>query len=161
MALVIFNARYISSQDRNIMDNLESGMRYGATRPGVEEYPTESKNMNSGDFFNYIANRHGAEGYEGEHDGLFNQCGKTNLAEEEAKLEACPESIEWRTVLSLTKEDAHRVGLYTAQDWQKMLCRTMPKIAAKFNISLKNFVWNAAFHPIDKHGSDHHPHVHI
>lgn len=159
MSLVIFNARYISSEDRKA--NSKSGMRYGATRPGVEEYPAKSQNMNEEDFFNYIAGRKGAESYEGEPDGLFNQNGKADLEEEISKLEACPESLEWRAVFSLTKEDAHRVGLHTATDWQKVLCRIMPKVAEQFNISPQNLVWNAAFHPIDKHGSDHHPHVHI
>ncbi len=159
MGLVIFNARYISSKDREAYS--KGGMRYGATRLGVETYPTENKNMNEQDFVNYIAGRKGAENYEGEPDGLFNQNGKANLEEEIARLESYSESIEWRTVFSLAKEDAHRVGLYTAQDWQKVLCRIMPRVAQQFNISPQNLVWNAAFHPIDKNGSDHHPHVHI
>ena len=71
------------------------------------------------------------------------------------------DSVEWRFVLSFEKADLERSGYFSPAALQQLLAAKMPEIAKLYHISPEHMVWNAAFHPVDKKGREHHPHVHI
>ncbi len=158
----IWNARYYDpkSPDYKQMTPAQA-IDYAATREGVHVInEEEARYMTSQNAFQYIAQRRGVEHFGDSHDGLFNAFGKADLPEEIARASAS-NSIMWKGVLSLTKEDADRLGYTNAEAWRSLLCRQLPAVAQEHGISPANLVWCAAFHPIDKNGSDHHPHVHV
>lgn len=64
--------------------------------------------------------------------------------------------IVWRSVLSLTEEDAARLGFIERTKWENSLRATVPDVAAKMGIPETNLKWVAAFHKEKGH-----PHVHL
>ena len=59
-------------------------------------------------------------------------------------------------ILSLTREDATRLGYDNATAWRNLLRAHRNEIAAAMHIPPKDFRWYAAFH-----NEGHHPHVHM
>lgn len=169
MALVIWNARYLTPAARQREENQRSDMQYGATREGVQKLDETLRPMSDREGLDYIARRRGAEDFpeleeaerEAQGDGLFNAFGKADLQAEKQRMDEHPDSTEWRFVLSFEKQELQQSGYSSPQALQQLLAAHMPGIAQLHNISPENMVWNAAFHPVDKHGRDHHPHVHI
>lgn len=163
MALVLWRGLFITPEERNKAENTRSDMRYAATREGAEKLDAQLRpaRMRDAAGLHYIAKRRGVEAFEPEGDGLFNAGGKADLELEKQRMDAHPDSTEWRFILSFEKDDLQRAGYDSPLALQRLLTAKMPEIARLHNISPENLVWNAAFHPVDKHGRDHHPHAHI
>lgn len=64
--------------------------------------------------------------------------------------------IVWRTVLSLSEEDANRLGFTARSKWEDSVRASVTDAASKMGISETNLRWVAAFHQ-----EKHHPHVHL
>ena len=102
----------------------------------------------------YMANRPGVEKI-GAH-GLFSQF------DEDIDLKKCAEEVNnhkgivWTHVISLTREDAERLGYNNADAWKSLIRRYLNEIAEAHRIDVDNLQWYAAFH-----NTSHHPHVHI
>ena len=62
----------------------------------------------------------------------------------------------WTVILSLSREDAERLGFDSASRWRDFLRSERSEIAEQFHISQGNLRWYAAFH-----NEKHHPHVHL
>ncbi|MDE7398895.1 MAG: relaxase MobL [Oscillospiraceae bacterium] len=62
----------------------------------------------------------------------------------------------WSHVISLTREDAERLGYTTSEMWRSLIMRHADDIAKAQNIRLENLRWYAAFH-----NTAHHPHIHL
>jgi len=161
MALVIVNARHILPEDRNKPENARSDIRYGATREGVQKLNENLRPMSDNEGLNYIANRRGAESFDGDGDGLFGANGKADLDAAVKDFKDHPDSIEWRFVVSFEKEKLAAAGYNSAAAAQPLFASIMPDIGKMLNISPENLHWYAAYHPIDKNGQDHHPHFHV
>lgn len=177
MSLVNWRALYVDPAHRNDPEFARSDMRYGATRQGAQvldehlQPQEERQTMTHDEGLHYIAQRRGAMAYREEKkdqaietvygDGLFNAAGKADLEAECRRFDSCPDSIEWRAILSFRKEDLERSEYFSPRALQQLLSAKMPAIGKLHNISPENLVWNAAFHPVDKYGRDHHPHVHV
>ena len=105
-------------------------------------------------YVGYIAQRPRAERL-GQH-GLF-----TN-AEDDITLSRVAEEIAhhpgnvWLPIISLSREDAARLGYDNAQRWQNLLKEFAPKLAETMKIPWEEFRWYAAFHD-----EGHHPHIHM
>lgn len=75
-----------------------------------------------------------------------------NVADEVAN----HEGILWTHIVSLTREDAERLGYNNASKWKELLRRNTMKIAEAHKIDPSNLQWYAAFH-----NTTHHPHIHL
>ena len=62
----------------------------------------------------------------------------------------------WTVIISLSREDAERLGFDTAARWRDFLRSERSEIAEQFHIPQGNLRWYAAFH-----NEKHHPHVHL
>lgn len=102
----------------------------------------------------YYGERPGVEKL-GRH-GLFsftdNKIDIDKVAEEVAN----HKGILWTHVISLTREDAERLGYNNANKWKELLRRNTMKIAEAHKIAPSNLQWYAAFH-----NTTHHPHIHL
>ncbi len=117
---------------------------YIATREGVEKLPQEQKT-----YADYIATRPRSQ-------GLFTDAGKgINLRQLSKELNQYQGNL-WTVILSLSREDADRLGFDTATRWRDSLRSERSEIAEQFHISQGNLRWYAAFH-----NEKHHPHVHL
>ncbi len=159
---VVWNARYYDPKKPDIKQMTPAeAIEYGATREGTHIInEEETRFMEAKNAFQYIAHRRGVEYFENGSDGLFNAFGKADLVEETARA-AASNAIMWKGVLSFAKEDAERLGYTNVQAFRELLCRQLPAVAREHGISPENLVWSAAYHPVDKKGNDHHPHVHV
>lgn len=106
-------------------------------------------------YVNYIANRPGVVKLHGDTHGLFNMNGKADLKVELSKLKDL-KSVAWTHIISLKREDAHRLNFEDAESWRKVISANAPKIAKLYNIDMKNINILGAFH-----NEGHHPHVHL
>lgn len=117
---------------------------YIATREGVEKLPQEQKT-----YADYIATRPRSQ-------GLFSDEGvEINLRQLSRELNSYQGNL-WTVILSLSREDAERLGFDTATRWRDFLRSERSKIAEQFHIPQGNLRWYAAFH-----NEKHHPHVHL
>lgn len=138
-----------------------TNLLYNATREGAHLIDEQEKQyMESREALQYIGKRRGVEHVGDEADGLFNAYGKADLQYEIDQITAS-KAIQWRCVLSLTKEDAEQHSYTTVDSFRQLLNRHMGDVAKAYHITPQNLVWNAAYHPVDKHGRDHHPHIHV
>ena len=116
---------------------------YIATREGVEKLPQEKT------YADYIATRPRSQ-------GLFTDAGKEiNLRQLSRELNSYQGNL-WTVILSLSREDAERLGFDSASRWRDFLRSERSEIAEQFHISQGNLRWYAAFH-----NEKHHPHVHL
>lgn len=116
---------------------------YIATREGVEKLPQEKT------YADYIATRPRSQ-------GLFTDAGKEiNLRQLSRELNSYQGNL-WTVILSLSREDAERLGFDTAARWRDFLRSERSEIAEQFHIPQGDFRWYAAFH-----NEKHHPHVHL
>ena len=129
--------RYTASQlisatiDENIdlIETKENYMQYIALRPRVEK--------------------------QGRH-GLFTQEETPIVLDRIANEVAFHDGIVWRTIISLKREDATRLGYDNADAWKKLLRSQAANLAKSMGIPLSDLRWYAAFH-----NEGHHPHVHL
>ena len=102
----------------------------------------------------YVAERPGAEKI-GKH-GLFSDSDDEIILSQAQKNIAEHQGNVWSHVISLTREDAERLGYTTPEMWRNLIMRHTDDIAKAQNIRLENLRWYAAFH-----NTSHHPHIHL
>lgn len=102
----------------------------------------------------YVAERPGVEKL-GKH-GLFSDSDDEIILSQAQKSIAEHQGNVWSHVISLTREDAERLGYITPEIWRNLIMRHTDDIAKAQNIRLENLRWYAAFH-----NTTHHPHIHL
>lgn len=102
----------------------------------------------------YVAERPGVEKI-GKH-GLFSDSDDEIILSQAQKNIAEHQGNVWSHVISLTREDAERLGYTTPEMWRNLIMRHIDDIAKAQNIHLENLRWYAAFH-----NTTHHPHIHL
>ncbi len=102
----------------------------------------------------YVAERPGVEKL-GKH-GLFSDSDDEIILSQAQKNIAEHQGNVWSHVISLTREDAERLGYTTPEMWRNLIMRHTDDIAKAQNIRLENLRWYAAFH-----NTAHHPHIHL
>ena len=141
MAKLITKFRYLKPTKKRKAGGYAT---YIATREGVEKLPQEQKT-----YADYIATRPRSQ-------GLFTDAGKEiNLRQLSKELNQYQGNL-WMVILSLSREDAERLGFDSASRWRNCLRSERSEIAEQFHISQGNLRWYAAFH-----NEKHHPHVHL
>lgn len=140
MAKLITKFRYLKPTKKRKAGGYAT---YIATREGVEKLPQEKT------YADYIAIRPRSQ-------GLFTDAGKEiNLWQLSKELNQYQGNL-WTVILSLSREDAERLGFDSASRWRDFLRSERSEIAEQFHISQGNLRWYAAFHD-----EKHHPHVHL
>ena len=140
MAKLITKFRYLKPTKKRKAGGYAT---YIATREGVEKLPQEKT------YADYIATRPRSQ-------GLFTDAGKEiNLRQLSKELNQYQGNL-WTVILSLSREDAERLGFDSATRWRNCLRSERSEIAEQFHISQGNLRWYAAFH-----NEKHHPHVHL
>lgn len=110
--------------------------------------------MDNKTYADYIATRPRAERF-GSH-GLFTDDGvQINLSKVSAELNLHGGNV-WTAIVSLCREDAHRLGFDNGERWRDMLRTQTEALAANLKIPMENLRWFAAFH-----NESYHPHVHL
>lgn len=105
-------------------------------------------------YADYIATRPGAERF-GTH-GLFTDEGMpVHLSQVSRELNQYPGRV-YTGILSLTREDAQRLGFESGSRWRDFLRGHRQTLAEQFKIPPGHLKWYAAFH-----NAGHHPHVHL
>ena len=141
MAKLITKFRYLKPSRKRKAGGYAT---YIATREGVEKLPQEQKT-----YADYIATRPRSQ-------GLFSDEGmEINLRQLSRELNSYQGNL-WTVILSLSREDAERLGFDTAARWRDFLRSERSEIAEQFHIPQGDFRWYAAFH-----NEKHHPHVHL
>ena len=141
MAKLITKFRYLKPTEKRKAGGYAT---YIATREGVEKLPQEQKT-----YADYIATRPRSQ-------GLFSDEGaEINLRQLSRGLNSYQGNL-WTVILSLSREDAERLGFDTAARWRDFLRSERSEIAEQFHIPQGNLRWYAAFH-----NEKHHPHVHL
>ena len=140
MAKLITKFRYLKTSRKRKAGGYAT---YIATREGVEKLPQEKT------YADYIATRPRSQ-------GLFTDAGKEiNLRQLSKELNQYQGNL-WTVILSLSREDAERLGFDSATRWRDFLRSERSEIAEQLHIPQGNFRWYAAFH-----NEKHHPHVHL
>ena len=140
MAKLITKFRYLKPSRKRKAGGYAT---YIATREGVEKLPQEKT------YADYIATRPRSQ-------GLFSDEGvEINLRQLSRELNSYQGNL-WTVILSLSREDAERLGFDTATRWRDFLRSERSEIAEQFHIPQGNLRWYAAFH-----NEKHHPHVHL
>ena len=141
MAKLITKFRYLKPSRKRKAGGYAT---YIATREGVEKLPQEQKT-----YADYIATRPRSQ-------GLFTDAGKEiNLRQLSKELNQYQGNL-WTVIISLSREDAERLGFDSAPRWRDFLRSERSEIAEQFHIPQGDFRWYAAFH-----NEKHHPHVHL
>lgn len=102
----------------------------------------------------YMAERPGVEKI-GKH-GLFSQSDDKIDLDKVSDEVANHEGVIWTHVVSLTREDAERLGYNNAKTWRDLVRRNAMQIAEAHKIPISEMKWYAAFH-----NTTHHPHIHL
>ena len=140
MAKLITKFRYLKPTKKRKAGGYAT---YIATREGVEKLPQEKT------YADYIATRPRSQ-------GLFSDEGvEINLRQLSRELNSYQGNL-WTVIISLSREDAERLGFDTATRWRDFLRSERSEIAEQFHIPQGNLRWYAAFH-----NEKHHPHVHL
>ena len=140
MAKLITKFRYLKPSKKRKAGGYAT---YIATREGVEKLPQEKT------YADYIATRPRSQ-------GLFTDAGKEiNLRQLSKELNQYQGNL-WMVIISLSREDAERLGFDSATRWRDFLRSERSEIAEQFHIPQGNLRWYAAFH-----NEKHHPHVHL
>lgn len=140
MAKLITKFRYLKPSRKRKAGGYAT---YIATREGVEKLPQQKT------YADYIATRPRSQ-------GLFSDEGvEINLRQLSRELNLYQGNL-WTVILSLSREDAERLGFDTATRWRDFLRSERSEIAEQFHIPQGNLRWYAAFH-----NEKHHPHVHL
>ena len=102
----------------------------------------------------YMAQRPSVEKI-GRH-GLFSATDDEINLDEVADRVSNHDGIVWTHVISLTREDAERLGYNNAEAWKNLVRRNEIEIANAHKISQDDIEWYGAFH-----NTTHHPHIHL
>lgn len=114
-------------------------MNYIATRDGVV-FPSS--------YLDYMEKRPRSH-------GLFGDDELVDLAQTKEEIDRYTGRV-WTHILSLTREDADRLGYDIPEAWRELLQTHRNEIATAMHIPMKNFRWVASFHDEGEH-----PHVHM
>lgn len=140
MAKLITKFRYLKPTKKRKAGGYAT---YIATREGVEKLPQEKT------YADYIATRPRSQ-------GLFSDEGvEINLRQLSRELNSYQGNL-WTVIISLSREDAERLGFDSATRWREFLRSERTEIAEQFHIPQGNLRWYAAFH-----NEKHHPHAHL
>ena len=140
MAKLITKFRYLKPTKKRKAGGYAT---YIATREGVEKLPQEKT------YADYIATRPRSQ-------GLFSDEGvEINLRQLSRELNSYQGNL-WTVIISLSREDAERLGFDTAARWRDFLRSNRSEFAEQFHIPQGDLRWYAAFH-----NEKHHPHVHL
>ncbi len=135
-------------------DYAKSKTRYNASQfisRALEDNWTTVSGMEG--YAGYIATRPRAQRL-GSH-GLFGDEDSVDLDAVMTELQNYQGNV-WTHIISLSREDAQRLGYDNAEAWRNLLRVHRSDIAAAMKIPPKDFRWYAAFHD-----EGHHPHVHM
>lgn len=102
----------------------------------------------------YMAERPGVEKL-GKH-GLFSQTDDKIDLDKVCNEVANHDGVIWTHIVSLTREDAERLGYNKAAAWRELIRRNAMQIAEAHKIPNSEMKWYAAFH-----NTTHHPHIHL
>ena len=102
----------------------------------------------------YMAERPSVEKL-GKH-GLFSQNDDKIDLDKVCNEVANHDGVIWTHVISLTREDAERLGFNKAEAWRELVRRNAMQIAEAHKIPISEMKWYAAFH-----NTTHHPHIHL
>lgn len=149
MPKVICACSYIKNQKHALND-----MQYIANKEEAEAAEFES--LNPEIYLDYMAERPGAEYIENMSHGLFTIGGAADLEEAKEEIIKNEKSYKWSVIVSLTREDAEKVGYDKRQSWENLLQAKAPEISKLYNIPPEHLKIYAAFH-----NKDHHPHMHL
>ena len=119
----------ICSDNKDEISEMENYVQYIGLRPRVEKQGTH---------------------------GLFSQEDEPINIYDVAREVSEHQGIVWRPILSLTREDAVRLGYDNANAWRTLLRSQASNLAESMGIPLEDLRWYAAFH-----NESHHPHVHL
>lgn len=162
MPKLIFRSNYFKNEPAVHRSNY---IKYLGTREGVEMNPDtmprfffEDKDMHGKkeNYIDYISRRPGVAFNEGEQHGLFSYPGARINLEQVMDEVANHKGAVWINVVSMKREDAHRLGFENIQAWQNLVWRHINDISKNFSIEPANLRWYAAFH-----NESHHPHIHL
>ncbi len=144
-----------SMQSREYRDYCQTPNRYTASQL-IEKICTDNKDEISEmeNYVQYIGLRPRVE-KQGSH-GLFSQEDEPINIYDVAKEVSEHQGIVWRPILSLTREDAERLGYDNADAWRALLRSQASNLANSMGIAIEDLRWYAAFH-----NESHHPHVHL
>ena len=145
MPRIIFKCPHIKGGTSKAASHLGNMVEYIATREGVQE--VEFNRVEN--YVEYIAKRPRAHGlFTGSKDPLV-------LSRIQKEVANHPGTV-WLPIISLTREDAARLGYDNAESWRKLLSSYALEMAQAMKIPPEQFRWYAAFHDEKTH-----PHVHM
>ena len=110
--------------------------------------------MNRSGYLKYMGTRPRVE-KQGSH-GLFSYAGEPISLNKVAQEVDTHRGNIWTAIYSLRREDAQRLGYYTAARWRDLLRSQAITLAEGLKIPPTHLKWYAAFH-----NEGHHPHVHL
>ncbi|MDE8037453.1 MobP3 family relaxase [Erysipelothrix rhusiopathiae] len=119
----------------------------------VEESHYRSLNR-SKEYIEYIAKRPRVV-KEGTH-GLFTNTDEKIVLEQLKKRIEKHQGNIWTGIISLKREDAHRLGYEDLKSWKILVRSLQNELSKNIKIDPVNFEWYAAFH-----NEAHHPHIHL
>ena len=100
-------------------------------------------------YLDYVANRPGVKAM-GEH-GLWDANGKV-LSLENAIAEVAQHTVNvWTPIISLSRENAERLGYTDLKNWQDLINASITDIAKGYKIHPSRLRWYAALHEKEKH----------
>ena len=100
-------------------------------------------------FVDYIANRPGVKKIK-EH-GLWNADGQVPVMQTAMDEVSQHEGNVWRPIISLSREDAERLGYDNVEAWQHLIKSSIIDIAEGYKIKPDHLRWYAAMHVKEKH----------
>ena len=100
-------------------------------------------------YLDYVANRPGVKAM-GEH-GLWDANGKVSSLENAVAEVAQHTGNVWTPVISLSRENAERLGYTDLKNWQELINASITDIAKGYKIHPNHLRWYAALHEKEKH----------
>lgn len=100
-------------------------------------------------YLDYVANRPGVKAM-GEH-GLWDANGKVSPLENAVAEVAQHTGNVWTPVISLSRENAERLGYTDLKNWQELINASITDIAKGYKIHPDRLRWYAAMHEKEKH----------
>ena len=100
-------------------------------------------------YLDYVANRPGVKAL-GEH-GLWDANGKVPSLENAVAEVARHTGNVWTPVISLSRENAERLGYTDLKNWQELISASITDIAKGYKIHPDRLRWYAAMHEKEKH----------
>ena len=100
-------------------------------------------------YLDYVANRPGVKSL-GEH-GLWNVDGKVISLENAVAEVAQHQGNVWTPIISLSRENAERLGYTDIENWQALINASITDIAKGYKIHPDHLRWYAALHEKEKH----------